>query len=444
MLIFEPNVVVIDDKPDEVKGIIDYYRQQGIGCKYFNTDKVSDDTYPDKTFSDVSIVFLDLYFSEGLNSFDAELCVDWIESIIPEKSFYILVIWTREIEHQQEILDLLKKRHLLPFKSITHNKTDFISPNPEKEKYNFEKLMIEINSALDHTPALSEIGIWKRNIKSASNKVIGGLTKVSDPEIVSKKLQKVIVGHGGTSIIKEDEYRKRDILFDALNQVLASNASDIKNLPEIDENSVNLLYKNLSQKSKQDVDKELNSWFHFKLNEPSKDMIVPGLVSIMKNKLIKKLYSISDDEKLSKKLANQSPQNGVQVEDIVVVISRPCDIAQKKSGKNVKLLSGLKILKPYRYTEENIGKKDKEKYLGRIHFIDTELPDSCKLYDHLYFSEEEPDIALLFDFRYVFSVPVQVFIDKFENIKIFNKELLSEIQVEYSSYSSRLGITQII
>ena len=69
---------------------------------------------------------------------------------------------------------------------------------------------------------------------------------------------------------------------------------------------------------------------------------------------------------------------------------------------------------------------------------------SVKLYDHLQFSEEENDIAIIFDYRYVFSVPEKMFIDKFENIKVFNKELLSEIQVEYSSYSSRLGITQII
>ncbi len=440
MLSFEPSIAFVDDKIDEVEGIIKRYREQGAGCIYFNSHLTDGDNPPQKCYSDVSLIFLDIYFSSNFYDYNPEFCAGWVASLIPERTFYTLVIWTTDKSKADEVLTELEKKKRTPFCYLVKWKEQYRIP----EGFDVDKLKQDIEEELKKTPAISEIGIWKRNIKSASNKVIGGLTKVSDPEIVNKKLQKIIVGHGGTSIIKEDEYRKRDVLFDALNQVLASNASDIKNLPEIDGNSIDLLYKNLSPKNKQDVDKELNSWFHFKLNEPSGEIIVPGLVSKMKNKLIKKLYSISDDEKLSKKLVNQSPQNGVQVEDIVVVITRPCDIAQKKSGKNVKLLSGLKIIKPYRYTADNIGKKDKEKYLGRIDFIDLDLPDSCKLYDHLFLSEEEPDVAFLFDFRYVFSVPERIFISKFRNIKIFNKELLSEIQVEYASYSSRLGITQII
>ena len=439
MLSFEPNVVVIDDKEKEVTGIIKYFRNQGIGCKYFNAAFDRDD-YPQNPFSDVSLVFLDIYYSDNDMDYDPELCSSWVQSIIPEKSFYLLVIWTKDYHKASEILSELSKIHRSPFCYIVKSKDKYM----EEGEFNFLKLNEDIEQELKKTPALSEIGLWKRNIKSASNRVIGGLTKDADPEKVNKKLQKIIVSHGGTFILKEDEYRKRGVLFDALNQVLESNALDIKKLPAIDENSGEFLYNNLVRKNIADLDKELNSWFHFKLYEPLENMIASGLVSTMKNNFIKKLYSIQDDEKLIKKLVNQNVQNGVQIEDIVVLISRPCDIAQKKSGKNVKLLSGLKIIKPYRYSDDNIGKKDKKKYLGRIDFIDLELPDSCKLYDHLYFSDEEPDVALLFDFRYVFSVPEKVFIDKFENIKIFNKELLSEIQVEYSSYSSRLGITQII
>lgn len=430
MLTFEPNVVVIDDKPDEVKGIIDYYREQGIGCRYFNTDIVSDDNYPDKTFSDVSIVFLDLYFSESLDSFDAELCVDWVGSIIPEKSFYILVIWTKEIEHQQEILDLLKVRNLLPFKYIIHNKTDFISPNQEKEKYNFEDLMGEINTALDHTPALSEIGIWKKNIKKASNKVIGGLTKDHNPEIFKNKLQKIIVSHAGTSIYSSrDAFQKRGILFDALDRVLISNSS----IETIGFEKINEELYSLVEQQPPVFDRELNSWFHFKLsNSISKDSILPGLLCSFKESQWKDLYSIKADERISKIISKQTDPE-VKIGDVALLINRPCDIAQRKYGNNLKLLSGLKISNPIRKDNPK-----KEFLKGEV------IPDSCKMYDHLFFSEEESDVVLLFDFRYAFSVPEHEFVDKFDNIKIFNKELLSEIQVEYSSYSSRLGITQIL
>ena len=81
--------------------------------------------------------------------------------------------------------------------------------------------------------------------------------------------------------------------------------------------------------------------------------------------------------------------------------------------------------------------------MGDIDFNGT-MPDSTKVYDHLQLNNEDNDVALVFDFRYIFSVPEKIFIEKFNNLKVFNKELLSEMQVEYSSYSSRLGITQII
>lgn len=444
MLSFEPNVVVIDDKPDEVKGIIDYYREKGIGCKYFNSSRTSEDTFPEKTYSDVSIVFLDLYFTESRYDFDAELCVNWIETIIPQKSFYVLVIWTREIDHQEEILELLRKKRLSPLKYIIHNKTEFISPDQKIEKYNFSNLMSEINTALDHTPALSEIGLWKRNIKSASNKVIGGLTKDFNQELFNTKLKKLIIGHGGTSLIRStDSKRKRKVLFDALDRVLISNTSE---LSEYLENPSDQIYNISPLDIRGEIDKELNSWFFFKLeNDISRECILPGLISRFTNSNLQKTYSIQDDKKIAPKLSTQKENNSLKITDIVVVLTRPCDIAQDKYGKNIKLLSGIKINNPLRYNEDNLNpkqKKNKNQYLNKL-ILNAELPDSCKLYDHLYFSDEEQDIALLFDFRYIFSIPEKIFMDEFENIKIFNKELLSEIQVEYSSYSSRLGITQI-
>jgi len=91
MLSFEPNIVVIDDKQDEIQGILEQYGEQGIGCKFFNADLYEGDSMPDAPYSDVNLIFLDLFFSE--TKFDAELCSNWVQSLIPEKSFYLLIIW---------------------------------------------------------------------------------------------------------------------------------------------------------------------------------------------------------------------------------------------------------------------------------------------------------------------------------------------------------------
>mgnify|MGYP003605229731 FL=1 len=36
----EPNVIIIDDKREEIQGIYDYYISKGIGCKIFNPDLI--------------------------------------------------------------------------------------------------------------------------------------------------------------------------------------------------------------------------------------------------------------------------------------------------------------------------------------------------------------------------------------------------------------------
>ncbi|HET8887110.1 MAG TPA: hypothetical protein VFM70_12245 [Salinimicrobium sp.] len=431
MLTFEPNVVVIDDKQDEIQGILDIYREQGVGCKFCNADLYEGDGMPDKPYSDVNLIFLDLFFSEA--KFDAELCSNWVQSIVPEKSFYVLIIWSKDPANADEVLSELKKLNRLPFTVLVKNKTDF--PLDDGSKYDYSKLFQEITDDVNNIPSLAEIGTWKKCIKGASNIIIGNLSKNNDPILFNAKLQKIIVGHGGTSLRenKDDKYKRR-VLFDALDQVLISNTRNSFATTEINQINKDHLYS-LKSDTSAEIDKELNSWFHFKIqDEIPKDSILPGLICANNHSFFRKIYSIIDDTKLFKRFEKQVG-DGIEVKDIVLVLTRPCDIAQGKFGKNIKLVSGVLIKNPCRIVS---GKKK-----GDIDFNGS-LPDSTKVFDHLHFDSIDHDIVFIFDFRYVFSVPEKIFIDKFDNIKIFNKELLSEMQVEYSSYSSRLGITQII
>lgn len=424
----EPNVVIVDDVREEIQGIYEYFSQNGIGCKVYNPDLFEGDAPPASPLSDVSIIFLDLHYSD---KFDPELCAGWVRQIVKPKSFYILVMWTKDQSKGEQISELLMTHNLVPFLTIIKSKIEFQVPN--ENRYNFETLIEDLNQQLELTPSLEEIQIWKKSVKQSTNEIIGNLTK--NPAVLVDKLKKVIISHGGTSLKESNDYKhKRAILFDALDTVLISNTK--KNIDyEISELNQQTLY-NLQEVNNTDADKELNSWFHFKINkELSESLITPGLISINNHSLFRKLYSIQDDPKLIKHFEVQN-QNNIAIKDIVLVISRPCDIAQKKFGKNLKLLSGIIIYNAIRHTS---GKRK-----GEIDFNNLNLPDSVKKYEHLHFSDEENDVTIMFDFRYSFSVPEKIFTEKFKNIQVFNKELLSEIQVEYSSYSSRLGITQIL
>lgn len=419
----EPNVIVVDDVRDEINGILDIYSSKNIGCRLFNPDLIEGDTMPDKPYTDVSLIYLDLFYSE---KFDAEQSCNWVSTIIPEKSFYVIVFWTKDPSKADEVLEHLIRHNRTPFLYFVESKSNYLQG---AQNYNFSSLVNKIQTSCSNTPAIEEILLWKKSIKLSTNEVLGHLAK--QPSNITEKLKKLIVSHGGKSIVGFDEHQKRNVLFDALDIVLTSNTK--KNiLEDVSELNKAELY-DLTTPIKAEPDKELNSWFHFKLqSEIKEELIIPGLICEFQENNWKTLYSIQDDKDVAEYISKQVSEQ-TKVSNITLILSRPCDIAQKKFGKNLKLLSGLKIINPVRKNNE---KKEFQAGASKL--------DSLKIYDHLFFSENEKDVTLMFDFRYSFSVPEDIFIKEFTNVKVFNKELLSEIQVEYSSYSSRLGITQIL
>ena len=269
-------------------------------------------------------------------------------------------MWTKDVSKADQVSVLLSTHKVIPFLTLIKSKTDYQT----EQGYNFSDLFEQLNADLNSTPSLEEILYWKKTVKYSSNEIIGNLTK--NPNDVVNKLKKIIISHGGTSIKEsEDNIYKRSILFDALDTVLISNTK--KNITgKISELNEQSLY-NLAEFQNTDTDKELNSWFHFKLeNEISPNLITPGLIAINNHRFFKKLYSIQDDSKLIKLFQIQK-DNEIRIDDIVLVISRPCDVAQKKFGKNIKLLSGIIIYNAYRHPT---GKRKNE-----IHFNDQTHPD---------------------------------------------------------------------
>jgi len=440
MLSFEPNIVIVDDKKDEVIGLLENYRDEGIGTKFYNASIFDGDDKPQEPFSGVNLIFLDLYYS---SDFDVELCTSWIEKLIPENSFYVLVIWSKDTDHAGEVLDELKDINRVPYLPLVIQKGEKFK-NLDNT-WNFEKLSDFIQNEIDKHAALEELSIWKKSINNSSNLIIGHLADPLLQNSLDSKLQKIILGHGGKTYISDDKHeQKREILFEALDDVLISNSKSQRPDTVISEDNKTQLYNTLNVPVAE-VDSKLNSWFHFKLLKfpLCQTSVKPGVISTFKESskrgsLLKKIYGdLIIDENIKTYLKKQLIKSNLlgsntKIIDVVLLLSRPCDIAQGKYGRNLKLISGVKIVNPDRKENERKELKTGNKF------------DSIKLFDHLHFNEEENDVALIFDYRYIFSVPEDIYLSCFENIKVFNKDLLSELQVEYSSYSSRLGITQII
>jgi hypothetical protein len=137
----EPNVIVVDDVKDEINGILEIYSTKNIGCKLYNPSLIDGDLMPNQPYNDVNIIYLDLFYT---GKFDAEQSCNWIRNIVPEKSFYIIVFWTKDQSKASEVLELLIKHNRTPFLYFIESKSNYLQGANE---YDFSSLINKIQTS---------------------------------------------------------------------------------------------------------------------------------------------------------------------------------------------------------------------------------------------------------------------------------------------------------
>jgi hypothetical protein len=121
MIDFGPQIAIVDDKKNEIQGILDYLDSQNIGCKYFNAD-ITEDNFPKFPLESVELIFLDLYYAKD---FDPDRCAQWIDDIIPDKKLYELVVWSKDSHLTNALIDVLIQIGKPPRYHITKQKSNY-------------------------------------------------------------------------------------------------------------------------------------------------------------------------------------------------------------------------------------------------------------------------------------------------------------------------------
>ena len=142
-----PQVAIIDDIPAEVASIEKVLQKLNIGNKYFKVDAV-EPNYPAEPIQTIEIVFLDLFYNTQIAAeFNPYACVDWLQHIIPHGKKYILIIWSKDIQHKDELLQIIKELDApFPFHVENKLKEEYRTANNE---YNIEKLLNELDIVLE-------------------------------------------------------------------------------------------------------------------------------------------------------------------------------------------------------------------------------------------------------------------------------------------------------
>lgn len=409
-----PQVVVVDDKYEEVEGIITGLQEKGIGCKYLNPNPAVGDKKPNKPFGNVSLLFMDLYFTETGTSYDETIVAGWIRNIVGPNSFYVLVVWSTDQNDVSKLLSILDHFSIAPITSLIKGKSDknYLLANG---KLNFEKLIEDIENDLNNNGSLSELIVWKQGIIQTVDNVISTInTRASD---INTNLKKIITAQGGKSIYDKSDLEKREALHSAMDEALSSRSKHFRYERDVHENC-KALYEDLNTSGF--VDPELNSWFIFEKTKFSKNEYNQGVVFKSTDKKLDS-FSFSDSNIFSKLKAHSGQE--IESENIYMIINPSCNISQNNLGAGYKLISGL-IAKSLSKSSQK--KLESFKSIGNINL------------------NGYVDGIMLFDMRYVFTIP-QSDISSYELTPIaqFSKSVFNDIQVNYTSYSSRIGYTSL-
>lgn len=138
-----PQIAIIDDRQNEVQDIIDTLERRRVGYKYFNAS-IGEDEQPDEPIKSIETIFLDLHFQTGLAEldFDPSLPAGWVDHIVPENRNYNLVIWTKDSNKAQQLIDLLYQLNKLPYFWFAAQKNEYQTSD---EEYNIEGLLNKIS-----------------------------------------------------------------------------------------------------------------------------------------------------------------------------------------------------------------------------------------------------------------------------------------------------------
>ncbi len=141
-----PRIAIVDDVEGDGMPLGKAFDDLDISNHFYKVDIIEPD-YPSQPMKDVEMVFLDLHFLEGFGAqFDAYLCINWIERIVPQGQKYVLVVWSRDVEHTEELLATMETMNVTrPFYTGTKRKLEYREAG---DKYDIQRLLRDVGAEL--------------------------------------------------------------------------------------------------------------------------------------------------------------------------------------------------------------------------------------------------------------------------------------------------------
>ena len=134
-----PQVAIIDDVPAEVASIETVLNERNIGNKYFKADNL-EPQYPSEPIQTIEI--------------EPYASVVWLRRIKTKEKKYILIIWSKDIHYEKDLLTILKEMDApYPFFVQSKLKSQYQTAHNE---YNIKALLDELDIVLQKEIPISD------------------------------------------------------------------------------------------------------------------------------------------------------------------------------------------------------------------------------------------------------------------------------------------------
>ncbi len=122
MTFIGPQVAFVDDIESQIKPLNKVLTSDIHAGTIFFDASPELNRFPEKPLETVKLLFLDLHYK---GPFDAYLSAQWVTRIIPPNTKYSLIIWSKDTDRKDELLNVLKENDLLPAYIDAWQKTDY-------------------------------------------------------------------------------------------------------------------------------------------------------------------------------------------------------------------------------------------------------------------------------------------------------------------------------
>jgi len=265
------SIVIIDDKYEEVEGLIRVFSSKGIPVTYFNGE-------PDKliTLNGTRIVFLDLDLKLGARDSEEKDIISTVfanlKKIVPQNNGgYILVLWsTRDSEFGENVETEIKKMQAreapiiyeYPLEIVRISKHDVSIREEGKLNFDLNKIEEQINELVPENSILNLVTYWENKVSEASKNVISHFDGITHTE----NKQKLLLALFADSSTPEGSLNQDTIIAPAISpmSVLLSDQLSSKisshNLSVIGRELTNILKRN--EKIDLESVAKINTFYH--------------------------------------------------------------------------------------------------------------------------------------------------------------------------------------